>query len=748
MSYNKAAEIPPNCVRAPVETLSKLHIACTMGEEATEAALMMFRGWAGDDDELFTSMVNMKTTDNSYTGGYTPLHYACQNGSTGVARLLLEAGADPNIAKNNGATPIMSCLINAGWTGEMEPYKSCIMFLLNHPRFVLKLNDNSATKSSPIFCCVCQEHKSEDVLLPLLELFLARGFDASATIHNQSSLHMALWRGHEKSAFALVRAGADIYQTAPKSLVPEEGDKEVWNAIDCCREIYGDQMARRLEQAANASAAVAGPRTRRKILRASAGDTSKMAKKAVKAAETLIAAGRWEEAKCAYIEAIEYPADALDDRDRSIAFNNLSSCLVHTTRTEEAVRYARQFYQEFPDNPSSLFALATAIWHQQAISGEHTDEMAECAEKAERLLSHARGNEYWLIDNGLEFMNTRLQQLKKSVVGLQATTPALKAAQTAINEFNKDDGDIVKAAHAIDEALKPELEHPNPTPMRALRGSIYFQWGKDILETPDNSVVSGDDAGLPDLAGVSLQDRVLLAKEKFETALAEFEYSADSAGDNLALPRTIYDWNSGLALIVLNRFDEGCARCLENLRKRLEEQLVNADISQRTETRAMSAVIHGSSTNDLLFQLVTAFKCASLLEEQQAKISIEDDSPHKATSDAAREAFAKLRADGAAVIVESVLSAQRRLSSPSSRVMGTMLKEVHYWDPNVTVPEELSKAQSKVPAPLRCGECGKYNPSNRCPCGKAHYCSKACQIKAWKEHKSDCAFHKQRKDKK
>ena len=149
---------------------------------------------------------------------------------------------------------------------------------------------------------------------------------------------MALWRGHEKSAFALVRAGADIYQTAPKSLVPEEGDEEVWNAIDCCREIYGDQTAHRLEQAANASAAVAGPRTRRKILRASAGDTSKMAAKAIKAAETLIAAGRWEEAKCAYIEALEYPADALDDRDRSIAFNNLSSCLVQTTRMEDAVR--------------------------------------------------------------------------------------------------------------------------------------------------------------------------------------------------------------------------------------------------------------------------------------------------------------------------------------------------------------------------------------------------------------------------
>ena len=82
-----------------------------------------------------------------------------------------------------------------------------------------------------------------DVLLTILEIFLARGFDASATIHNQSALHMALYRGHEKCAFALVRAGADIYQTAPKSLDPEEGDEEVWNAIDCCREIHGDQIS-------------------------------------------------------------------------------------------------------------------------------------------------------------------------------------------------------------------------------------------------------------------------------------------------------------------------------------------------------------------------------------------------------------------------------------------------------------------------------------------------------------------------
>jgi tetratricopeptide (TPR) repeat protein len=556
------ATLRPNTVLARVESLSPLHVACGTSVQFVRDILTRFREKSGND-EIFKMMVNDKTTDGSPTGGYTALHYACQNGMIGAVVLLLEAGADPNITKNNGATAIMSAVAKAGWTGEIEPYKSCIMLLLDHPRFILKLNDDGDTQCSPVYCCVCQEHRSSDVLLPLLEIFLARGFDASATIQKQSSLHMALRRGHKKSAFALVRAGADIYQAAPNALVPEEGDEDVVTALEACRELLGNKTASLLEQAASASAAVAGPRTRRKILRASAGDTSKMAAKAYKTADSLMTAGRWEEAAGAYMEAIEYPADALDQRSRAIVFNNLTTSLVHVGELEEAERYARQFCQEFPDNPSPLFTLASVVWHQQAVSGETADEVAECAKKVERLLSRARGNEPWLMDMSLEDMHARLRILKQSVDTSRNPSPAVKAAQTAMDNFNKANGDIVKAAHAIDEALKPELKHPNPPSMRALRGSIYFQWGKDTLETPDNSVVSGDSTGLPDLAGVSLQEPVLLAKEKFETALAEFEYCADLPGD---FPRSIYDWNSGLVLIVLNRFDEGCARCLENLR--------------------------------------------------------------------------------------------------------------------------------------------------------------------------------------
>jgi hypothetical protein len=143
---------------------------------------------------------------------------------------------------------------------------------------------------------------------------------------------------------------------------------------------------------------------------------------------------------------------------------------------EDAVRYARQFCQEFPNNPCAFFTLAAAIWHQEELKNEeNTNEIVECVEKADHLLSHAaRDSEPWLMDISLEEMRVKLRHLKENAKRAQSAGPAVKAAQIASDEFNKDDMDIVKAAHAIDEALKPELKHPNPSSLRALRASIYW----------------------------------------------------------------------------------------------------------------------------------------------------------------------------------------------------------------------------------------------------------------------------------
>ena len=49
----------------------------------------------------------MDCQDNA---GWTPLHEACNNGFTDIAKLLLENGADPNIASFDGTRYFSLCI--------------------------------------------------------------------------------------------------------------------------------------------------------------------------------------------------------------------------------------------------------------------------------------------------------------------------------------------------------------------------------------------------------------------------------------------------------------------------------------------------------------------------------------------------------------------------------------------------------------------------------------------------------------
>ncbi|HEV7931175.1 MAG TPA: ankyrin repeat domain-containing protein [Actinomadura sp.] len=40
------------------------------------------------------------------TAGWTPLHFAAQDGSLAAAKVLLDAGANPNTRNNDGQTPL------------------------------------------------------------------------------------------------------------------------------------------------------------------------------------------------------------------------------------------------------------------------------------------------------------------------------------------------------------------------------------------------------------------------------------------------------------------------------------------------------------------------------------------------------------------------------------------------------------------------------------------------------------------
>jgi hypothetical protein len=91
----------------------------------------------------------------------------------------------------------------------------------------------------------------------------------------------------------------------------------------------------------------------------------------------------------------------------------------------------------------------------------------------------------------IEDMRERLRKIDDRVKERKMPV-LLSRLRRSYHEYNKDDGDIVKAAHAIDEALKPELKHPNPPAMMACEADLLP--GKRSLTPLDNSV-SGDGTG-------------------------------------------------------------------------------------------------------------------------------------------------------------------------------------------------------------------------------------------------------------
>ena len=87
--------------------LHELNVYLNMCDSSTGASLLHYT--AGKDDPQYLQCVVNKfdKKDLMDKEGFTPLHYACRMGFLEQARILLESGADSNIASNDGSTCLM-----------------------------------------------------------------------------------------------------------------------------------------------------------------------------------------------------------------------------------------------------------------------------------------------------------------------------------------------------------------------------------------------------------------------------------------------------------------------------------------------------------------------------------------------------------------------------------------------------------------------------------------------------------------
>jgi len=126
--------------------------------------------------------------------GVTALHLACRHGEDGIARFLIERGADVHAKTNELKIPILlrGC-------GHTDGHTECCRAVLDHGADVNEPDGNGFT---PIMHAVMANN------VELVKLLLRRGADRNATVtcglvKNEGAFDFAKTRGHEQVAKAL-----------------------------------------------------------------------------------------------------------------------------------------------------------------------------------------------------------------------------------------------------------------------------------------------------------------------------------------------------------------------------------------------------------------------------------------------------------------------------------------------------------------------------------------------------------------
>lgn len=330
---------------------------------------------------------------------------------------------------------------------------------------------------SPLCLCVCQGYTGRDALYPLLELLLTRGFDPNARLCGFSALQIALRNMHYGCAFALTRAGANVNE-------PHREDGKT--ALQAAELIFGDVFARELREASVVALAVADPTRRRDMLRSMGAEgAKKLAKRAMNAGHSFIKTSRWREAAGAYTEAALYGPDALSKCERFECLRNMSECYLQVERGLKAEEVAKTLVKEFPRVSLAMIVLGEAMSHPSSgkLTPDQLKQISKLTDDALNLEKKSDGKEWWrTLEPKSNTTLFRILKLKGLVDGRsKEQNPAVKFANTALDEYFTVGGSIEKAAFAIELALKPDLNHPSPLPLHGIRGFIYYSWASEIL---------------------------------------------------------------------------------------------------------------------------------------------------------------------------------------------------------------------------------------------------------------------------
>mmetsp|Transcript_39942 Transcript_39942/g.96129 ORF Transcript_39942/g.96129 Transcript_39942/m.96129 type:complete len:994 (+) Transcript_39942:44-3025(+) len=535
-------------------------------------------------------------------------------------------------------------------SGYLDDYMKCLTLLLDNSQFNLMMNerreeDYRASKKhgpsdyattfekikigndglpkedgfgvSPLCLCVSQGYTARDALYPLLEHLLTRGFDANATMCGVSALHLALRNAHYGCAFALCRAGANINAMHPDGKT----------ALQASELIYGESFARELREASVVAMAVADPTRRRDMLRSQGAEgAKKLAKRALNAGHSFIKASRWREAAGAYSEAAAYGTKSLPMRERFECLRNMSECFLQVERGLKSEEVARQLLKEFPKVPLAMVAVGEAMSHPSTgkLTPDQLNEVTKLANDALEIEKKSDGKEWWRILESTNRSNSsllRALKLKGLVEGrTKEQNPAVKVANTALDEYFTPGGSIEKAAFAIELALKPQLNHPSPLPLRGIRGFVYYSWASEILRA--NSLCRSDrerrDGLLRVMAPLKNKMSYKEAQEKIQIASDEFEYY--SKMNNGEFPKLMYGFNISKTNFALGKFNDGKRFALASIKERAEADLARLDDSGGRRKSASEAAqgdhFEGGSTQKLILQINWALDMNRMLITQ------------------------------------------------------------------------------------------------------------------------------------